>query len=211
LNHRVEISGIREVVSSDEREIGGVGGEESDVSPAARAIEVTESEERWSRGGDDDLSIGTRIVCGLELGTEEKVDASGDRGNNAGLLRLVEIESSLVDLASSRRGVDASESHGGDGVVLKVLTNSGEVLHYGNAKALEIRSGSDSRKHEDLGRADGSSGDDDLLFGSDIVLSSGSVIEEVNSDGHAIVDDNSLSDRVVHHPEVSATENGLQV
>mmetsp|Transcript_19000 Transcript_19000/g.38001 ORF Transcript_19000/g.38001 Transcript_19000/m.38001 type:complete len:402 (-) Transcript_19000:175-1380(-) len=54
------------------------------------------------------------------------------------------------------------KGHDGCGVVLKVLSDTREVRNDGDGEVLEVLLGPDSGRHEDLGRGDGSCGQDDL-------------------------------------------------
>lgn len=112
--------------------------------------------------------MAVRASIGSKVRAKEEVGSGGDGGNNTSLVGDPLIESGLIEGTSNNVFLNAtsSESHGGDGMVLEVLSNTRKVSDDGDTKSLQLSSRSNARKLEDLGGANGTSGDNDLLVGT---------------------------------------------
>lgn len=123
----------------------------------------------------------------------------------------------MVESTSNGVGGDQSGSvvEGGDGMILEVLSDTGEVLNHWNAESLQFSSGSNSGELENLRRTDSTGRDDDFLLGGDFVALSVDVVDENDAGGAwlsgGVLEVDVVGDGVVHDPKVVSVEDGLQV
>ena len=94
-------------------------------------------------------------------------------------------------------------------MILQVPADPWKVRDDLDTVRAEVIGGTDARKHQELGRADGARGQDDLLPGAGLLRPT--VVEIVQADGAAVLEADAGHQAVRTHREVGAVANGGQI